>query len=69
MGEHGEEDMSEWSDRKGDDLYQLINFYEKGAIRLKRLLLKSIETSYYPLTVDINWEDVVILGLPFNKLL
>ena len=36
--EHGEEELSGWSERKGDDLYQLINFYEKGAIKLKRLL-------------------------------
>ena len=29
MWEHGEEDLSEWSERKGDSLYQLANFYEK----------------------------------------
>ena len=53
--ELGEEDLSEWSERKGDDLYQLANFYEKGVVKFKRLLLELIETSDQPLTLPINW--------------
>ena len=66
--ELGEEDLSEWSERKGDDLYQLANFYEKGVIKFKRILLELIETSDQPLTLPINWRDVVVLGPPFHKL-
>ena len=27
MGDNGEEDLSEWSERKGGGLFQLIEFY------------------------------------------
>ena len=64
--DHGEEELSEWSERKGDDLYQLANFYEKGAFKFKRFLLKLIETSDQPLILHINWEDVVVLGPLFS---
>ena len=30
MWEHGEEELSEWSEQKGGDLYQLANYYERG---------------------------------------
>ena len=50
----GEEELSELSERKGDDLYQLANFYEKGVVKFKRLLLELIETSDQPLTLPIN---------------
>ena len=50
MWENGEEDLSEWSERRGDGLYQLVNFYERGVIKLKRLLVELIETSDEPLT-------------------
>ena len=53
MWENGEEDLSEWSERRGDGLYQLVNFYETGVIKLKRLLVELIETSDEPLTVDV----------------
>ena len=66
--ELGEEDLSEWSEQKGDDLYQLANFYEKGVVKFKRLLLELIETSDQSLTLPINWGDVVVLGPPFHKL-
>ena len=66
--ELGEEELSEWREQKGDDLYQLANFYEKGVVKFKRLLLELIETSDQPLTLPINWGDVVVLGPPFHKL-
>ena len=66
---HGGEDLSEWSERKGDDLYHLDGFYERGVVRLKGLLVELIKTSDQPLTVNINWEDVVALGLSFHKIL
>ena len=69
MWKNGEEDMSEWSERRGDGLYQLVDFYERGVIKLKRLLVELIETSDEPLTVNINWRDVVDLGLPFHRIL
>ena len=67
--EHGQEELSEWSERRGGDLYQLPNFYEKGVIKLKRLLKELIETSDQPLTLPINWEDVVVLPPPFHRIL
>ena len=30
MWDCGQEDLSEWSERKGDVLYQLANYYERG---------------------------------------
>ena len=69
MWENGEEDLSEWSERRGDGLYQLVNFFEGGVIKLKRLLVELIETSDEPITVNINWGDVVALGPPFHGIL
>ena len=60
--------MSE-SERRGDSLYQLVNFYERGVIKSKRLLVELIETSDEPLPVDINWGDVVALPPPFHRIL
>ena len=67
--ENGEKDLSEWSERRGDGLYQLVNFYERGVIKLKRLLVELIKTLDEPLTVNINWGDVVDLGPPFHRIL
>ena len=69
MWENGEEDLSEWSERRGDGLYQSVDFYERGVIKLIRLLVELIETSDEPFTVNINWRDVVDLGPPFHRLL
>ena len=69
MWENGEEDLSEWSERRGDGLYQLVDFYERGVIKLKRLLVELIETSDEPLTVDINWGNVAALPPPFHRIL
>ena len=66
--ELGKEELIEWSKQKVDNLYQLANFYEKGVVKIKRLLLELIKTSDQPLTLPINWGDVVILGPPFDKL-
>ena len=67
--ENGEEDLSEWSEQKGDDFYQLANYYEKRVLKLKRLLVELIETSDEPLIVNINSEDLVALGPPFQRIL
>ena len=67
--ENGEEDLSEWSERKGEDFYQLANYYEKRVLKLKRLLVELIETSDEPLIVNINSEDLVALGPPFHRIL
>ena len=69
MWENGEEDLSERSEHRGDGLYQLVDFYERGVIKSKRLLVELIETSDEPLTVDINWGDVVALPPPFHRIL
>ena len=39
---------------KGDDLYQLADFYKKGVVKLKRLLVELIEISDQPFIVNIN---------------
>ena len=67
--EHGQEDLSEWSEWKEAVLYQLGNYYEKRVLNLKRLLKELIETSDQPLKLPINWEGVVILPPPFHSIL
>ena len=67
--ENEEEDLSEWREQRGDSYYQLVNFYQRGVIKLKRLLIELIETSDEPLTMDINWGDVVALPPPFHRIL
>ena len=43
-------------------LCQLADYNEKRVLNLKRLLKELIEISEQPLTLPINWEDV--MGLP-----
>ena len=69
MWENGEEDLSERSEQRGDSLCQLVNSYERGVIKWKRLLVELIETSNEPLIVNINWGDVVALPPPFHRIL
>ena len=61
---HGEEDLSERSERKWGVLHQLADYYEKRVLNLKRLLKELIETSNQPLTLPINWDDVMVLHPP-----
>ena len=67
--EDGEEDLVEWNERKGDVLYQMVEFYEEGVVKLKHRLQELIETSDTPLTVNINWGGLRILGPPFQRIL
>ena len=67
--EHGEGALSQWSERKGDVLYQLAAYYEKRVLNLKRLLKELIETSDQSLTLLINLENVVAIGPPFHRIL
>ena len=69
LWENGEEDLSERSEQRGDNLYQLVNFYDRGVIKLKRLLIELIETSDEPLTVNVNLGDVVALHPPLHRIL
>ena len=69
MWERVEGDLSEWSERKGDVLYQLANYYEKRILNLKRLLKELIETSDQHLTLPINCEHVVVHSPPFHRIL
>ena len=61
---HGEGDLSERSERKWGVLHQLAHYYEKRVLNLKRLLKELIETSNQPLTLPVNWDDVMFLHLP-----
>ena len=65
--ELGEEELSGWSGRKGDDLYQLAKFYENGVVKFKRLLLELIQTSDQPLILAINWGTWWFLVLLFTS--
>ena len=67
--ERGEEHMSKWIERKGDGWYQLVEFYEEGVIKLKSRLQELIQTSDRPLALNIDWEDVGILGPSFHRVL
>ena len=67
--EHGEGELSEWSESKGDVLYQLADYYEKRVLNLKRLLKDLIEALDQPLTLLINLENVAAIGLPFHRIL
>ena len=42
--EHGEGELREWSESKGDVLYQLGNYCENRVLNLKRLLKELIQT-------------------------
>ena len=64
---HGEGDLSERSERKWGVLYQLADYYEKRVLNLKRLLKELIETSDQPLTLPINWDDVMVLHPPSSS--
>ena len=46
-----------------------MEFYEEKVLKLKRHLHESIQTSDGPLMLNINWEDVEVLGPPFHKIL
>ena len=61
-------DLSEWSERKGDNLYQLANYYEKRVLKLKHLLVEPNETSGELLTVNKigkTWWLLVLLFTGF----
>ena len=64
---HEEEYLSEPSERKWGVLYQLADYYEKRVLNLKRLLKELIETSNEPLTLPINWDDVMVLHPPSSS--
>ena len=64
---HGEGDLSERSEHKWGVLYQLANYYEKRILNLKRLLKELIETSDQPLTLPMNWDDVMVLHPPSSS--
>ena len=61
---HGEGHLSEWSEHKWGVLYQLADGYEKTVLNLTCLLKELVETSNQPLTLPINWDDVMVLHLP-----
>ena len=64
---HGAGYLSERSERKWGVLYQLVDYYEKSVLNLKRLLKELIETSNEPLTLPINWYDVMFLHPPSSS--
>ena len=64
-GGHGEEYLSERSEREWGVLYQLADYYEKRVLNLKRLLKELIKAWNEPLTLPINWDDVMVLHPPF----
>ena len=67
--ETGNENLVEWSERKGDGMHPMVELYEEGVIKLKRRLHRLIQTSDGLLTLNVKWEDVEILGLPFHRIL
>ena len=67
--ENGEEDLVEWIERKGGELYQLVELHEEGLVKLKNRLHELIQTSDGLLALHINWEDVAVLGPPFRRIL
>ena len=67
IGGHREGDLSERSEHKWGVLYQLADYYEKRVLNLKRLLKELIETSNQPLTLPINWDDVMVLHPPSSS--
>ena len=69
MWEHIEGDLREWSQHKGDVLYQLANYCEKRVLNLKRLMKELIQTLHSLPTLPINWEGMVVLPPPFHRIL
>ena len=64
---HSEGDLSERSERKWMVLYQLADYYEKRVLNLKHLLKELIETSDQPLTLPINWDNMMVLHYPSSS--
>ena len=67
--EHGEGDLIERSESKGDVSFQLADYYEKRVFNLERLLKELIETLDQPLTLPINLEDMMVLHPAFQRIL
>ena len=61
--------MLEWSKRKGDQLYNIFEFYEREAVKVTQQLYELIQSSDGLLEFPINWRDMVMLRTPFLRLL
>ena len=65
----GREDFVEWNERKGNDIYRMIDQYEGEVIKLKRCLYALIQSSDEPLSLNINSRDLEEMRPPFHRLL
>ena len=66
---HGNGDVVEWSEWKGDYLYNAVELYEKEAIKSTDQLYELIKSLGVPLTLHSNWRDMEMLGPQFLRLL
>ena len=66
---HGDEEMVEWSERKGDQLYSIVDFYEREAVKATDQLYELIRSLDVSLDLPINWRDAALLGPPWLRLL
>lgn len=57
--------MIEWSERQGNQLNNLVELYDREAIKATDQLYELINFSDVPLELPINWRDVAMLGPPF----
>ena len=66
---HGDEEMMEWSERKGDHLYSMVELYEREAVKATDQLYELISSSDVLLDLSINWRCAVMLTPPFLRFL
>ena len=66
---HGDEEMVESSERKGDQLYNLLELYERETVKATSQLYEPISSSDVLLNLPINWGGAVLLGPSFLRLL
>ena len=61
---HGDKKMVEWSERKGDQLYCIVE-----AVKVTDQFYELVRSSDVPMDLPINWRDTWLLGPPFLRLL
>ena len=66
---HGDEEMVKWSERKGDQLYNMVELYEREAVKATHQLYELIRSSDVPSELPINWRDALMLEAPFLRFL
>ena len=63
------EEMVEWSERQGNQLYNLVELYEREAVKATDQLYELISSSGVPLDLPIDCGEAMLLKPPFLRFL